>query len=270
MPKSKFDFTTELAALTSDEFRLNMPVFAMLTEATKIAAFFRDHYKSDKKNGVPGFADAGLPASTGDEIDALVKEGSAAFSSYNLAANPKTDVSKLERARFIIDEVQAVLEYYLDDEVEDEDDKRLANVVAAHKDVPETAAALSLALEDWASFAELHKDGIKGLGMFDVSLIAEAKKLGEELRADAATADPTPAITQAALANRNRILQLLDKRVRMIRTAARFVFRHHPHIAQKAVSTYERTRRVLAKRSATRKKNAAANGAAKEPAAPNA
>ena len=274
MPTKKFDWSEEISALPSDEFRLTMPVYAMLTEATKVAEYFRDHYKGDKKKDVPGFADAGIPASTGDEIDSLVKEASAAFSAYNQAANPKTGATKIERARFIVDEVQAVLEYYLDDGVEDEDDKRLANVVASHKDVPETAAALSLELEDWASFAELHRDGIKGLGLFDVSLLDEAATLGAELRADAAHADPTPALTQAALATRNRYLQLLDARVRLVRTTARFAFRHHPAIAQKAVSTYDRARRIQAKRSATRRKNESAtptNGGAKpDPITPNA
>ena len=198
MPK-KFDWTREIAATKSDDFRLTMPVYAMLAEAKKIAGIFRDHYEGDEKKGVPGFADGGLEESLADEIESLVVEGSAAFSLYTQAANPKTDISKIERARFLIDEMQSVLEYYLDDQVDDEDDKRLANVTASHKDIPETAAALSLALEDWASFAEMHADGIKGLGQLDVALIDEAKKLGGELRADAAHAIRTMQVRGAPL-----------------------------------------------------------------------
>lgn len=253
MPKSKFDWTTQLAALTSDEFRLNVPLYAMLGEAADVAQYFRAHYKADKKTGAPGLIDAGVEASLGDEIDALIEEARAAGTTYVLSIDPKADTSRLDRARFLVSEIEAVLAYYLDDGVEDEDDARLANVIAAHKDHPETADALALALEDYSALAEMHAKEIDGLGGFDAKLIGEAKKLAAELRSMPSAA-PNPA-SAAALNKRNRFLQLLDARVRKVRAAAKFVYRAQPELARGAASAYERKRRIVAKRAATRKKN---------------
>ncbi len=68
--------------------------------------------------------------------------------------------------------------------------------------------------------------------------------------------EPVSSEATAALAKRNRFLQLLDQRVRRVRAVARFVFRKHPDIVRGVISLYERKRRLDAKRSATRKKNA--------------
>lgn len=218
-----------------------------------MAQYFRDHYKADKKTGRCGLADGGLEASIADEIDVLIAETSAASQAYRLTVDPKADTTKLERAHVLINEIGAVLDFYLDDGVADEDDTRLANVVAAHKDAPETADALALALEEYAALAEMHAKDIDGLGGFDAKLIAEAKKLATELRA-APSAAPSPA-SATALARRNRLLQLLDGRVRSVRAAARFVFRAQPELARGASSAYERKRRIVQKAAATRKKN---------------
>ncbi|MBI2395507.1 MAG: hypothetical protein HYV09_38425 [Deltaproteobacteria bacterium] len=253
MPKSKFDWTTEIATLTSDEYRLTVPLWSVLGEAQDVAKYFREHYKADKKNGLPGLADAGLASSLADQIESLIAEASAASSAYRHTVDPKADTSKLERARFLISEIGAVLDFYLDDGIADEDDARLANVVAAHKDAPDNADALAFALEEYAAFASMHEKGIKGLGGFDTALIAEAKALATELRAQPSSA-PSPASAKA-LARRNRVLQLLDVRVREVRAAAKFVFRAQPEIARGATSLYERKRRIDQKRAATRKKN---------------
>ncbi len=254
MPKStKSDWSVQLAALTSDEFRLNVPLYAILGEAQDVARYFREHYKADKKSGRPGLADAGLEATVADELESLIAEATAASSAYRLTVDPKADTTKLERARFVINEIGAVMEYFLDDGVEDEDDARLANVNAAHKDAPDTADALALALEEYAAFAGLHEAEIDGLGGFDVKMIAEAKKLAGELRT-APSAAPSPA-SASVLAKRNRLLQLIDLRVRKVRAAAKFVFRAQPELARGAASAYERKRRIRAKRAATRKKN---------------
>lgn len=270
MPKSKFDWSTELAALPSDEFRSSVPLAAFLKEANTIAAFFRAHYKADKKTGLPGLNEAGpaVNASLADEIESLVDEGYKASSDYRLTVDPKADRSKLDRAAELVDEIHAVLEFHLDDGVEDEHDARLANVVNAHKDAPESGAAFALSLEEYAELAAMYETEIDGLGGFDVKLIAEAKKLSKELRGATEPAAPSAA-QQGMLAKRNRILQLIDARVRRVRAATKFVFRKHPEMVRSTASAYERTRRVIAKRVATRKKNNANNKPA-EPVTPNA
>ncbi len=271
MPKSKFDFTTELAALESDEFTLNLPLTTFVGEAHDIARFFRDHYKADKASALPGLVDAGkrVSSSLGDEIDALVTEVRDAQLKYEFTVDPKADRGKLDRAIELVDEISAVLKFHFNDGVEDEDDVRIANVIKAHGDAPETPDALSGALDAWAGLADLHKAELDGIGGFDPALIREAKKLATELLDVPEATRPTTE-AKAALAKRNRLLQLMDARVRTVRDIARFIFRKHPEIARKASSAYERVRRANAKRMATRKKNTAANGEGKEPAAPNA
>jgi hypothetical protein len=272
MPKSKFDFSSELAALTSDEFRPNIRLDEFLKEANGVAAFLRGHYKPAKGDDLPGLVDAGpsIKPALADEIEALVDDAYKATSEYRRTVDPAADATKIERASELVKEIHSVLEFYLDDGVDDEHDARFANVAGAHKDDPETGAALALALEEYADLAAMYQDDIVGIGGFDASLVTEAKKLSKELRSGSEPAAPTAASARA-LAKRNRILQLIDQRVRRVRAAAKFVYRKHPQVARETTSAYERSRRVVAKRSATRKKNAQpTNGEGKEPVTPNA
>lgn len=257
----KYDWSAECAALTSDEFRLTIPVSPMLAEAQQLAQFVRAHHKIDKKKDLPGLGDAKLPLSIADEIDSLVAATSSAQSDYTMSVDPKADGSKMQRARYIIDEIQGVMTYFLDDGVEDDDDVRLANVAAAHKDDAPTSANYALALDEWSALAAMHEKEIDGLGGFDASLIKEAKKLATELRSGGPVSPPSP-VSTANLQKRNRLLQLLDARVRRVRSAARFVFRAHPEVAREVSSAYERKRRIDAKRAATRKKHEPAQPAA--------
>jgi hypothetical protein len=47
---------------------------------------------------------------------------------------------------------------------------------------------------------------------------------------------------------RNRLVTLLEHRVSKVRRAARYVFRDHPEVVRQVTSSYERKRRVEAKR----------------------
>ncbi len=254
--KTKIDWAVEAAQLPSDDFKLNVPLYACLGEAQDTARYFDEHYEADKKAGRPGFASAGLPRDLGEQIEALVHEVSLANSAYHKAIDPKIDASKLERAAFLLDEIGAAMEFLLDDGVEDDDDRRLANVQGAHKDDPFTADALALALEDYANLAEDYEKRLDGLGDFDVALLAEARALAKELRAMPPSNPAASAASKTALGFRNRLLQLLDQRVRRVRAAARYVFRRHPELARQAGSAYERKRRVEARRAKAKEKAA--------------
>lgn len=254
---TKFDWSSEIEALSSDEFRATVPFANFCQEANAVGDFFRSHYKPSKATGLPGLNEGSLEPSVADEIEDLVNEAIDANSAFKRMVDPKADRTKLDRASEIVDEIHAVLEYYLADGVEDEHDTRFANVVSAHKDEPENSATLAVALQDYADLAEMYVDEIEDLGGFDKKLIAEAKALSKEFRAGPTPIAPTAEATRM-LVKRNRLMQLIDQRVRMVRATVKFVFRKHPNEARKIVSPYERTRRVLAKAFATRKKNAAA------------
>ncbi len=255
MPTTKkIDFTNELAALTSDEFTFTVPYHATIGEAQDVATFVRTHHKADKKTGAPGLVDGKLSVVVADEIEALITEVMRAQIAYRDAVNPKADTTKLDRARFLVDELGGALEFLFDDGVEDENDTKLTRLVAAHKDDPDSPDALAVELDEYAGLAESSKTELAALGGFDVAMIAEAKKLSRELLAMPANPPVSPDAT-AKLATRNRILQLIDRRVRRVRAVARWVFRHEPTKVQAVTSVYARKRRVDAKRSATRKKN---------------
>jgi hypothetical protein len=263
--KKRFDWSAESAALASDDYRLNIPVGSITYEAESLAKFVRAHQKADKKTGLPGLGGAQVSVAIADEIESLAAAVTSAQKAYTLTVDPKADTTKIERARFIVDEIYAVMAYFLDDGVENEDDTRFVNVVSAHKDEAETAPNMALALEEYVGIAQMHAKEIDGLGEFDAKLIDEGQKLAVELRKSGPSAPPS-AESAAALAKRNRLLQLLDTRVRKVRNAARFVFRAHPEVVRQVTSPYERKRRIDAKRAATRKKNREAAA----PAAPHA
>jgi hypothetical protein len=253
MKPTKYTWTTEAAALPTDDFQLPAPLHVLLGEATDAARFFERYYKADRKAGRPGLASAGLPADLDAQIESLIAEVSKANAAWLLTVDPKSDRSLLERARAFVDEIGAVLEFHLDDGIEDANDSRLANVTAAHKDDPFTADALALALEDYSNLAHGFRDQIDGLGDFDASVIDEAKKLAKQLRALPPADLAASAGSRLAIGQRNRLLQLLWSRVRRVRAAARFVFRKHPEIAREASSVYERRKRLEAKRAAKRR-----------------
>ncbi len=251
--KTKFDWAGEAAQLSSDEFQLAYPVAVYLGETADLVQFMKTYEQPDKASGRPGLSSvkALLPPTIADEIESLAAEVQKAQAAYLMAVDAKS-TDTLDRARFVLGEISKVLEFYLDDGVDDENDVRLARVAAAHKD-DSSADALALALENFADLATPHRKAIDGLGDFDAALLDEARTLAKDLRA---IVEPTAATatSKVALAHRNRLLQLLDARIRRVRSAARFVFRHHPEIARRASSAYEARRRVEARRAALKKK----------------
>jgi len=92
-----------------------------------------------------------------------------------------------------------------------------------------------------------------GVGEFDASLIHEATELAARLRELPAGPKPRSNAETRALECRNRLLLLLTRRGKRVRSAARYVFRNHPEIARQAMSSYERRRRANARRAAMKK-----------------
>jgi hypothetical protein len=258
MPKTKkIDWALEASKLLSDDIQLTVPLHVAPGEGTKAAAFFRKYYKADKKAGLPGLSSVGdkLSPHLDEEIDSLVEEAANANGVYLSTHDPKTDTSKLDRAKFLLDEIGGALEFLFDDGKQDENDAALGAVLSAHKSDPFTPDALALALDDYAHLAKEHAKELDGLGDFDADLIPEAFALAKELRAMPPASPAAAAASKIALGQRNRLLQLLDIRVRQVRACARWVFRNHPAVVQEATSVYQRKRRVEAQRAAKKAKD---------------
>jgi hypothetical protein len=257
---------TELSAqLPSDDFKFAAPLHVTLGEATDVANFFRRYWEARREGtrvirpGLESAGEARLPAATASEIESLIEEVQKAHNEY-LRAAQKGPPDMLSRARFVLDEIVSTLEWLFDDGVEDDNDAKLAAVETEHRNDPATTDALALALEDFAGLAEVHKGEMHGLGGFDVALLDEARKLATELRNRPVTPKLPPDGARAALAKRNRLLQLLQMRMNRVRAAARFVFRHSPAIVREATSAFARRRRAETRRAKAR----AAEGKAKE------
>lgn len=173
----------------------------------------------------------------------------------------------MNRARFLLTELKSVLRYRADDGVEDVNDERLARLNDLWSDAA-SQNAVGLALIDYATLAQMHREELDGLGGFDAALIDEARSLGDEVQMHSASkiGGVPPDAVEAAHELRNRVGTLLHERMQLIRSVARFVFRHQPHIAEEATSRYQRERRMAAYRAA--KAKAAAAEAAASVAAP--
>ena len=149
----------------------------------------------------------------------------------------------------MLNEITATIDWQLDDGRSEDADQDLAALKADHEDDSNSADSLAQALYDYASLAKTLKDRIAGLGGFDVALIDEAFDLAEKLGGVGAQPSPNKEATAAKLL-RDQMASMLQQKMRLVRGAARFVFRGQPQIARQASSAYERRRRAASRRAA--------------------
>lgn len=245
------DFAEEMVKYAA--YKPTLPVHVLLREAITTATFTRQFWEPSKDGAgvaVPGLKSAGAKLSRciADEIDELVKLGYAADGEYLTAAQMNLSPEKYKRADHLESEMEAVLVWYFDDDVEDDNDAQLAAVRASPAMRSESIAAKALSLNQLATLARPHAKELDGLGGFDARYIDEAEALADELRAIQSPTGPQTARTTTAIQKRNAVLGVLANRVGKVRKAAQFVFREHPAIAQRASSAYERNRRAALRR----------------------
>ncbi|MFT3764171.1 MAG: hypothetical protein QM820_01420 [Minicystis sp.] len=249
--------------VASDELPpANVPLHVIFGEAVDVARFTDAYWEPEvdaKKNVVRrGLVSAVGPKSRlypeiGRDILSLQRAAQEAHTRYLLTVSPGTAADPVERGTFLLDEITATLEWLFDDGVEDENDKQLASLQAAHADDPGSADALALALDDYAALAEPHRAAMDGLGEFDAKHIDEAREVAKALREKPATAAAATPEAKSALALRNKVVTLLWERMSTVRSATKFVFRGQPEIVRRVTSTYERRRRAAARRAKAKK-----------------
>ena len=95
-----------------------------IKEAIVAAKFQKDYW--NLKDGRPGLVrvKAKLPEATAEEIPSLVRAVQAAHTDYLLIVDPKV-LDLGERAREVHDELESVIEFLLDDGVEEPADQQL-------------------------------------------------------------------------------------------------------------------------------------------------
>lgn len=251
----------EAMALTAAEVgRLTrLPFSVAVGEAVDVVQFYDQHWKAQRQGGtvvMPGFElVAGKPnpliqKGLGADIFSLVQAVGHAHANYQLAVE-RLPATPLERGHELLSELRASLVYLFDDGVEDQEDARLAKLADVHADSRFTLDGLAVALTDYGTMANLHRAALEGLGTFSVATIDEALALVDTLR----LRSPTPASqteeARAAKDLRDRLLTLMDVRVRAVRAAARYVFRGHPELVRDVGSSHERRRRAAARRASS-------------------
>lgn len=250
----------EALASKNDALETKVPLHVLFGEAVDVARFFTKYWKTQKEDGAvvrrgldtATKKDKKLTKKTGDDILSLQRAAQEASSLYLLAVDSNSEPNPSERGHFVLGEIASALEWLFDDGVDDEKDKMLRAVDEAHEDYPETMDALASALDDYAHLAEPYRNELDGLGGFDAALIDEARIIAGKLRNRPSSPSPTTKQAREALGLRNKVVNLLNARMTLVRSAARFVFRDQPAIVREVTSAYERRKRAAARRAAAK------------------
>ena len=242
-------------ALTTVTDSLSVPIHVLIGEAIDVARFTQRRWKT-ARDGQGALVAPGLDlvenhalirAGIDQEIIELHEALSAAVSAFRLTVAPPPEAGPMDRSRFVLDELTGALEYLFTDGVEDENDVRFANLAIEHAE-SFSQDAVAQALNDYAELAEQNRAALEKLAAFDVGLIAEARALASDLRERSAQVRAQPADVEQIRDLRNRLASLLLDRMNRVRTAARWIFRHHPQIVREVTSAYERRRRAAQRR----------------------
>jgi hypothetical protein len=241
---------------SAEEAALGAPLHVVLGEAVDLAGLV-EHYwepQTDGRGGrIPGFsavaATSQVTRSTPGEMRELQLAIVASHNHYLVIVQAPNE-TPLDRADFVSSEIRSALEFAFDDGVQDEADEQLTRV---NQSVSNSSAqdAMALGLEGYAGLGQAHRERLAAFG-FDVALLDEALTLAAALRERSAflLTQTNPDAQRQALALRNRLLTALLDRTKAVRRTACYVFRHHPDIARKFTSPYERRRRAAHRRRA--------------------
>lgn len=254
---------TEAAEQPADG-RLSMPLAVYLSEALRLATFVQKHNdalvdSNTKKVIHPGLQSVNttqmecLPKNIADQIVTLHKAVSDAQLDL-LKSAVKYSKIDVERAKYLLTEIQTVLWFYFEQSGHQDGLAILQELERSVNTDPNNQLELGEALLAYASLASDYAEQIDSLGGFDKTVIEEAQLLAAQVRNKVGTDrdEKTALINQ-----RNRLISLLVKKVEQVRTAARFVFRHHPVLLRETQSAYLRQVRVAQRKRADEKPQAA-------------
>jgi hypothetical protein len=244
--KSEMERWTEQArALGPVENPLRTPYDIGMREAATAAAFVDKYWEATASYPGLSRAKGRLPKAVAEEVLSLIHATQGAQTALLMLVDPAA-LKHGERARFVVDELEAAIEFVLDDGVEEPEDTRLAQIRDFHSQNGERSSALSQALRDYATLGRTLLDRIqKADAEFDPKLLDEAETLAKRL-AETGGANPlaqSPEARDATLL-RNQLLTLLFRRVGEIRSTAAYVYRGHPEILREVTSAYQRRLRA--------------------------
>lgn len=233
------------------------PISVTFGEGADVLTFSKKNWQpSDGRPGLKSGVDRLGRKLADDEIErgeAALLAAVEAHTKYLLTVDTSENAKTRARGDFVLGEVVAVADYFLDDDVEDENDEKFAQLKEAFAEGGDSADAMSLALLGFHALLTPLRDEIDGLGGFDVALLDEAPVLAEKLRNLPTIMPRRSPQAKAALADRNTKINQLYVHIRRLRAAAQFVFRHHPELAREARSAWDRNKRAARAKAATAK-----------------
>jgi hypothetical protein len=245
---------SEAEGVNEPDESADVPVDVLFGEAIDLVGFIRHNWEPqlDGRGQVvrPGLSQVNTEEETrisptiATEIDELQQASSRAHTLFLLASGGKAD-DLMGRATAVLSDITATLEFVFDDGRETVEDVQLARLRAANEQ-PTSQDAMALALNQYASMADEHRDLLDGLGTFDIGTIDLARELAAALLDRSAPKGDTAA--QQAMKLRNQLWTLLQARMKRVRSVARYVFRMHPEIARGATSSYQRRQRAELRR----------------------
>lgn len=167
----------------------------------------------------------------GAELLELQEALQAASSDYR-ALSRGGEYQNMDRALFVLNELQEVLMFLAYEDPKSVDIERLALLRAVYGDAA-AASDVAAALQNYGTFAAMYYPEVQGLGGFDALLIKEGFAHARRLRQFALEqSEASEREIQAALQLRNRIATLLCDRLERARRVIRFAFRNHVDLFQ--------------------------------------
>jgi hypothetical protein len=239
----------EALALKAPVAKPDAPIAVLTGEATYLAALLAERWEPQGGDrGLPGMKQALTSGLFDENIAREIRELALVVSQAHnevKAVRMKQPVAPVKRAKQILLELRRGLGFLFDDGVLDGKDGALSRLNESHNDT-QTHHALAMSLEGFALFADSYRAELSELPGFDSNIFDDAWTAVGALRQHAALrVGRAPRIERGRrVAFRNRLIGLLAERVRSVRRAARFVFRHHPKIAQEFCSEYQRSKRA--------------------------
>ena len=245
----KIELWKSEAEAISDPKPIGLPLDVLVGESVEVAKFLRKYWEAGQRR--PGLSSAGpkLSPEVADEILSVRDAVQDAQTEYLLIIEDKVPTKDLmAQGNKQLGEITGVLEWHLDDGVNDDADTRLSQLKEAHSDDTSSADSLAQALHDYATLAKPLAGELDGLGNFNAATIDEAFETADRLGEVQPGGTPRSEAATDAIFLRNQLANLLKGRMRLVRSAARFVFRDHPEIVREVTSAYERKRRAAARR----------------------
>jgi hypothetical protein len=218
----------EPAAQVALERRLQAKIATLIEEAPRLARAARDYWAPTASR--PGLTEAGfLPEDLPEQLESLSRALGVVHGvlEEELFSNPQ-ERQLWERGRFVMAELRSVLLYVSDvlelDTVPQGLEVEETHLVD-HRDLARILGAL-------AETARSYEETVRQVSLFDGKLVDEAEALAKQLEGlETAAAATRPAVARLNEL-RARLALLLQARMRLVHSAARFVFRGHPSVLQ--------------------------------------